>query len=154
MRQNGGRTAAKTRPTDGGSAAGTRPVLVLDFRSFLMKADLGKAGLIPLILRWQQQSQNRCCQAISRRRRNHSTQKRLLATESIGNSRVAIAVPGRPSAFKMASAVVSSTRAERTGSASIPPQEPSAPGRPSTRRKGFPTADTVPEFFEHKSCVF
>jgi hypothetical protein len=70
VRQNGGVMAAKQRRTGGESAAEefscrSGPFLVLAFRSFLMKADLGEAGLIPLILRRQQQSHNRSIQAIS-----------------------------------------------------------------------------------------
>jgi hypothetical protein len=58
-RQKGGKNAATQRRISGRNEA----YLVLDFRSFLMKADLGKAGLIPLILRRQQQSHSRRCQA-------------------------------------------------------------------------------------------
>jgi hypothetical protein len=83
-----------------------------------MKADLGKAGLILLILRWQQQSHNRRCHAISRRRR--STGDQPSTPQPQYSKRYAIAAPGHPSAFKMASALVSSNRAERTGPASIP----------------------------------
>jgi hypothetical protein len=118
------------------------PFLVLAFHSFLMKADLGKAGLIPLILRRQQQSHNRNIQAISRTqqprvpyRASHPHSKRLLTAAPIGNSRIVTAsiplgepsVPGRPSAFKMApgssthrqqpnrSSQHPASRAERTG---------------------------------------
>jgi hypothetical protein len=70
VRQNGGVTAAKQRRTGGESAAEeiscrSGALLVLAFRSFLMKADLGEAGLIPLILRRQHQSHNRSTQVIS-----------------------------------------------------------------------------------------
>jgi hypothetical protein len=57
-----GKAAAKQRPTSGESAAEkiscrSGAHLVFAFRSFLMKADFGEAGLISLIPRRQQQSQ-------------------------------------------------------------------------------------------------
>jgi hypothetical protein len=41
---------------NGGNSCLNKTLLVLSFRSFLMKADLGKAGQILLILRLQQQN--------------------------------------------------------------------------------------------------
>jgi hypothetical protein len=52
----------------------------------------------------------------------------------------------------MASALVSSTRAKRTGSASISPREPSALGRPSIRKVS--DRKHVHKFFEQKKAAF
>jgi hypothetical protein len=63
-RQKGGKNAATQRIISGRRISGrSEAYLVLAFRSFLMKADLGKAGLIPLILHRQQQSHSCRCQA-------------------------------------------------------------------------------------------
>jgi hypothetical protein len=99
-----------------------------------------------------------------------NSRAKTAAVRRLADAAAAIAVPGRPSAFKMASALVSSTRAKRTGSASNWLREPSALGRPSGQpasrlesrahwaahpyAKRFPTANTCRSFLNKKAAFF